>query len=286
MAISREPARPSRRRGAPMRTETTARTETPARAETTARAETMSGQNEGRARWDDTARTGTIIRTKEDVEPGKSASFTTKFFGFAFWEDIFPAIITAVICVLLVLLLLKIGVPTIGNGFIAILPYIMVLILAFAAIGGMFSKGLAGGFGMQAAGKIAGWAFTLVTAIPGAIFRAVRRPVHDIILTPLRGSQDRQVTVYRYQLKRWESQSGRLSRGGKRLPRGGNATDRSVDQCTVRMRGVHQGVVPAEGDKVTFEGKVNPRTHVFEAVAGTLESTGERIIIELPKWGR
>jgi len=250
------------------------------------RPKTVPGGRDKRFRWDDSVRAGTIMSVRESVEPGRSTSFSTKFFGYGFLEDIVPNIISIIICIILLYVLYLIGPRIIGDTFAVslrvLLPYILIPLLVIAGLGGIMgtSGGAFGLFGSLAT-KLARIPLKFILAIPGAITKAIRRPLHDIIVA-LRGNSDRDLTVYTYLLKRFDDDTGQLGRPARR----GSSTPAGVDQCIVRVRGVHKGVIPAADDQVTFEGSVNPKTKIFEATGGAIEPGGERIDVWLPRWAR
>ena len=110
-----------------------------------------------------------------------------------------------------------------------------------------------------------------ISRAPFVIKNAIKMPIEVYLIRPLRSNyQDKQIKIYEYTLSRTSNE--KLGEGEKAV-------------CKVRMRGEHSGVIPQLNDEVTFVGRENPKTKVFEASYGKKEND-ERIVMRIPKWAR
>jgi hypothetical protein len=228
-------------------------------------------RNQVQPPWNDTARGGLIVKYTPSTEPVRSGSFWGRIFRFGALEKAVPGIIYLVIAVGVALFLIANVRPIMDFLVQNVLSYVIFVVIVLAAFGAIFGN-KSGPFDLFGSllGKAGRKGLGALFSLPRMIASGVHEGVHDAIITPSRSNSNRDVQVHTYRLRRV----------------GPAARDGTGSECTVRMRGFHNGAEPAEGDMAVFEGRLNRRTGVFEAFGGTQITTGEPIVIRLPAWAR
>ena len=230
------------------------------------------------SRWDNKVREGLVIYYGQSTEPSKNGTFLGRVAKFAALEKGLPAITYMIVFVVFFFLLwefhAQILEAILGNPLgLSVVTFFVFLLIMSMFLEPFIPKGFSPGSLVSWFGKKL---FRFVLSVPGAIASAVHEGLTIALIRPIFRDRDRDIPIHTY-----------VIREVRKVPKIGEEAgeSRGARQCTVRMRGFHNGAQPQERDFVSFVGRPS-RQNIFLSSRGKMKRTGEQVVVNLPHWAR